>query len=132
MSEPKRVELTEAEKGVLWTWWSADFPAPSVLCETVANIVAAREAAARREALLEAVAAVVDAAPSRGAELDPRTGQEDPGMSAYVEGFHNAHAAVAALGGRGEGSYCDAQEWLSDRAVALAALAEPERDEEGS
>ena len=40
------VELADDEKGALWTWWNADFPAPSVLCETVARLIAARMAAA--------------------------------------------------------------------------------------
>ena len=55
MTDPKQVELTEAEKGALWTWWNADFPAPSVLCETVASIVAAREAEAKSEGFSDGI-----------------------------------------------------------------------------
>ena len=54
------------------------------------------EAQARVAALHEAVTAIVDAATSLNAELR-QDGSEEPGMAAYVEGFHNAWAAVNAL-----------------------------------
>lgn len=85
-AEPKRVELTEAEKVPLLQAYAAG---PIAMLYAVQDIVAAREAAARREALLEAAEEM----------------QAEKTMP-----FWSVH--VAALRKR-------------------AALAEPERDEEG-
>lgn len=85
--------LTEAEQHSLRAWWEDNDAHMIELQYVVARMIAGRVA----DALRKAESAVISAAPSRNAELDPHTGQEDPGMAAYVEGFHDAHAAVAAL-----------------------------------
>lgn len=60
MNDPKPVELTEAERDQLAVWWDDNDLNSSMnaLCREVAAIVKAREAAARREALLEAAEAL--------------------------------------------------------------------------
>ena len=52
---------------------------------------------ARNFVLTEAGEAIRETAPNLNAELNPVTGQPEPGMAAYIEGFHDAFAAVDAL-----------------------------------
>ena len=103
MSNEKPVELTEAERDQLAVWWDDNDLNSSMnaLCREVAAIVKAREAAARREALLEAADAWDNA--------DPRD------LDYLARRFYRA------------GGPSTPTIWLRRRAEALA---EPERDEE--
>jgi hypothetical protein len=54
----------------------------------------------RRETLAEVEATVIAAAPPMNAELSMRGGEGpfvDKGMEAYIEGFHDAYAAIRTL-----------------------------------
>lgn len=107
MPEPKPVMLTDAEEDWITRKISTDEPTLNVapLLHAVEDIVAAREAAARREALLEA-AKELDALPSY------RSGR----------GFMYSH----------ETDFADGRDEEAERiADWLRVLAEPERDEEG-
>ena len=56
-------------------------------------------AEARAEGARAVVEAVLSAAPRLNAELR-HDGTEDPGMAAYIEGFHDAHEAARAAAER--------------------------------
>jgi hypothetical protein len=67
-------------------------------------LVVAVVAEARTEALRDAESAIIEAAPPLNAELSMRGGDgpfTDKLMESYIEGFHDAHSAVAALRGVG-------------------------------
>lgn len=65
-------------------------------CFLASDWLADRDARIRREVLDEAIEAIIKGAPSLNAELR-HDGTSEPTMAAYIEGFHDAHQAVANL-----------------------------------
>jgi len=72
--------------------------------DAILPLVVAVVAEARTEALRDAESAIIEVAPPLNAELSMRGGDgpfTDKLMESYIEGFHDAHSAVAALRGVG-------------------------------
>ena len=98
MADNERDELAKWLAGEpRFDWDNADAAADAILSS---SWLAGKLKQARADALEEALAALIEAAPPLNAELSMRGGDgpfTDPGMSAYVEGFHDAHSAIRAL-----------------------------------
>jgi hypothetical protein len=74
------------------------------MAAAIMPLVVAVVAEARTEALRDAESAIIEVAPPLNAELSMRGGDgpfTDKLMESYIEGFHDAHSAVAALRGVG-------------------------------